>query len=46
MTLYKDTYPGLEAYHFPTGPSNVSPCMSNYWRNQPIRQGKPREDDD
>jgi hypothetical protein len=33
-------YPGKEAYHFPTGHSHTSPCMSSYWRAKPIHQGK------
>lgn len=41
---YKMTYPGPEAYHFPSGPSHTSPCMSAFWRAQPIRTGKPREE--
>jgi len=38
-------YPGKEAYHFPEGSSHESPCMSPYWRSQPIRQGKKRTEE-
>lgn len=41
---YQTKYPGPEAYHFPSGPSHNSPCMDEYWRGQPIRQGIKRED--
>lgn len=41
---YKMKYPGPEAYHFPTGPSHISPSMSEYWRSIPIRQGSKRQD--
>jgi hypothetical protein len=41
---YKMTYPGPEAYHFPAGTKHESPCMSEYWRSQPIRQGKKKEE--
>lgn len=37
-------YPGPEAYHFPAGPSHISPCMSDHWRSIPIRQGTKRQD--
>jgi len=37
-------YPGPEAYHFPAGPSHISPCMSDHWHNIPIRQGSKRQD--
>lgn len=33
---YKMKYPGRGAYHFPTGASHTSPCMSQYWRERPI----------
>jgi hypothetical protein len=29
---YKMKYPGKEAYHFPVGPSHLSPCMDSFWR--------------
>lgn len=41
---YKMSYPGPESYHFPTGPSHTSPCMSSFWRGQEIRQGDVREE--
>lgn len=37
-TPYKN--PGESHYHFPTGKADLSPCMSDFWRSQPIRQGK------
>lgn len=30
---YKMKYPGKDAYHFPVGPSHLSPCMDSFWRN-------------
>lgn len=42
---YKMSYPGPEAYHFPSGPSHNSPCMDQYWRAQPIRQSEPRKEE-
>lgn len=44
MKAYKMTYPGKEAYHFPSGVSHTSPCMSSFWRSQPIRQGNIRDE--
>ncbi len=41
---YKMTYPGPEAYHFPTSTKHNSPCMDSFWRSQPIRQGKKKEE--
>ena len=32
------------AYHFPSGPQQNSPCMSAFWRAQPIRKGIVREE--
>lgn len=43
---FKIQFPGPEGYHFPAGPSHNSPCMDPYWRSQPIRQGKAREEPD
>lgn len=34
-----------EGYHTPAGPSHNSPCMDQYWRSLPIRQGKRREEE-
>lgn len=42
---FKIKYPGLEGYHFPEGRTYNSPCMDSYWRAQPIRQGKKREEE-
>lgn len=41
---FQMTYPGTEAYHFSSGPRHDSPCMSKYWRRQPIREGKRKEE--
>lgn len=46
MTLYKDTYPPLSNYTIPSTSKHESPCMSPYWRSQPIRQGKQRDEID
>lgn len=43
---YKMTYPTPDKYNFPSTPVHESPCMSEYWRAQPIRQGKVREEID
>lgn len=43
---YKMTYPGKEAYHFPSGKSHTSPCMDPYWRAKPIREGNVRDEID
>ncbi len=40
----KMKYPGPEAYTFPHGAAQLSPCMSPFWRNKPLRQGKKRSD--
>lgn len=42
--VYQMEYPGLDAYHFPVGVQHTSPCMSSFWRGQPIRQGKMKEE--
>lgn len=46
MTLYKDSYPLQDRYNFPTTEKHESPCMSEFWRSQPIRQGKVRDEID
>jgi hypothetical protein len=43
---FKITYPGLSAYHFPTTPQHLSPCLDPFFRTQPIRQGKQRDEHD
>mgnify|MGYP000967464408 CR=1 FL=1 len=43
---FQMTYPGPDAYHFPSGTSHTSPCMSSFWRAQEIRQGIKREEID
>ena len=44
ISNFKIKHPCPEAYNFPAGPSHESPCMSPYWRSQPIRQGKIRDE--
>jgi len=44
MTLYVDTFPPKSAYNMTDRPKHESPCMSEYWRAQPIRPGKQREE--
>lgn len=36
---FQMNYLGIEAYHFSTGVSHVSPCMSSYFRSKEY-QGK------
>jgi len=36
---FKMEYHGREAYHFSENIAHESPCMSEYWRRQPIRSG-------
>lgn len=43
---FKMKYNDPKAYHFPSGPSHNSPCMSSFWRAQEIRQGIMREEID
>lgn len=43
---FKMKYPEFKAYHLPAGPSHESPCMDPFWRSQPIRQGKVRDEHD
>lgn len=43
-TNFKMKYLGPESIHFPTGPSHTSPCMSRYWRAQPVRTGIVRDE--
>jgi hypothetical protein len=33
-------YPGKEAYYFPTGPSNLSPCIDPYFRSSEYQAKK------
>lgn len=46
MTLFIDSFPPKSAYNFPTTVKHESPCMSEYWRAQPIRQGIKRDEID
>jgi len=46
MTLYVNTFPPQSAYNMADRPKHESPCMDQYWRAQPIRQGKVREEID
>lgn len=43
---YKSRYPGMDSYHIPVNKPHGSPCMSPFWRAQPIRKGKTREEFD
>lgn len=44
--MYQMKYPGKDHYVMTTNTVYLSPCMSEYWRSQPRRQGKAREDHD
>jgi hypothetical protein len=37
-------YPEFKAYNLEGTPVHLSPCMDPYWRSQPIRQGKVRDE--
>jgi hypothetical protein len=41
---FRMKYPELKAYNIPLTPVHESPCMSEYWRSQPIRPGKARDE--
>lgn len=43
---YRTRYPGIEGYNLENPIKHNSPCMDSYWRSQPIRAGKKREDYD
>jgi hypothetical protein len=43
---YQMKYSSKEAYNMEDRPKHTSPCMDPYWRSQPIRQGKVREEHD
>ena len=43
---FKMKYPEFKAYNLEGSPVHLSPCMDPYWRSQPIRQGKVREEHD
>jgi len=40
------SYPSLDHYVIPAGQCPLSPCMSNYWRIPPVRQGLTRDEID
>lgn len=41
---FRIKYPEITAYNLGGTPVHTSPCMDSYWRSQPIRQGKVRDE--
>jgi len=43
---FQMSYPSLDHYVIPTKGFPLSPCMSEYWRSKPVRQGLTRDEID